>query len=119
MHGLPKGFTGDFFVGQSLEMCCFNENQMYLHFGNDISIVVESSFLHRGEAESEDRIVEIPLLSSGNLLRLLGKQVKAVSTSDDGTLCLDFDNGDAFMCFDDQPTYESYQIHNGESVIYV
>jgi hypothetical protein len=47
MYGLPKDFDGGFLVGRTLEMVCFSENQMALHFGAEISITIESAFSYR------------------------------------------------------------------------
>jgi hypothetical protein len=40
MYGLPKNFSPARLVGRILEMICFNENQLYLHFDEKLAVMV-------------------------------------------------------------------------------
>jgi hypothetical protein len=119
MYGLPEDFDGAFFVGRSLELVCFSENQVSLRFGGDISITIESSFSHQQDSsESSGQVVNVPV-SESDLMQLLGQSVAEVSASRDGTLVLTFTNGHVFKCFDDSRQFESYHIKRGAIEIHV
>ena len=79
MHGLPADFDGGMLRGRALEQICFNQNQVALHFDNDVGIVIESSFLHQTEDRlSTQRAVHVPV-STSDLMGLLGSSVTAAS----------------------------------------
>lgn len=119
MYGLPENFDASFFVGRTLEMICFNANQIYLHFDDEITITIEGSFSHQHARSSVNpRVVSVPAEQS-DLMRLLEHKVVSVSADPDGTLTLDFDDGQIFTCYDQTPSYESYQIKHGDEVIIV
>jgi hypothetical protein len=118
MYGLPEDFDGRFLVGKRVELVCFSENQVVLNFDADISIVVESSFSFRSKPNVNERTSDVPVMES-NLMELLGHKVFAVTVIGQRTLCVSFDNGSIFKCYDDTTQYESYKIRNGESVIIV
>ena len=119
MYGLPEDFDGAFFVGRTLELVCFSENQVSLHFGGDISITIESSFSHQKDSsESSGQVVNVPA-SESDLMQLLDQSVTEVSASRDGTLVLTFTNGHVFKCFDDSHQFESYHIKRGAIEIHV
>jgi len=44
MYGLPEDFDGTFLQGRELEQVCFSRNQVYLHFGDQVEIMIEGSF---------------------------------------------------------------------------
>jgi len=119
MYGLPSDFDAKFLVGRTLEQICFNQNQIALHFDDDLSIVVESAFSHGGSLTPSDaRIVEVPVKHS-NLMQLLGLSVSEASGDEDGSLTLVFDNGHTFRCFDTSREYESYKIQHRATEIIV
>ena len=118
MYGLPKEFDGKFLVGRTLEMVCFNQNQVYLHFDAKVTITVESAFSHQGARGEAIRLIELPVEVS-DLMVLLESSVSDVEGSKDGTLSLFFDNGHILRIYDDSPQYESYKIENGDAVIIV
>jgi hypothetical protein len=57
-------------------------------------------------------------LSAASLLGLLGSSVVSVQGVPDGTLTLEFSNGDFVRVFDHEG-YEAYQIFDGNQTIYV
>lgn len=110
MYGLPSDFDAKFLFERTLEQICFNQNQIALHFDDNISIIVESAFSHDGnQPPSETRVIEVPV-SHSDLMQLVGFSVSDASGDKDGTLTLVFDNGHVFRCFDTSPKYESYKI---------
>lgn len=116
MYRLPVDFDGSFFIGRKLEMICANANQIYLHFGQQITITVESSLTYqRGDATVT---IGVPL-SNCDIVALLEHSITQVSPMKDGTLTLMFDNGDVLKCLDDRPNYESYRIRNGDKEVIV
>lgn len=118
MYGLPEDFTGTFLVGRVLEQICFSQNQICLHFDSNVSITIESAFSHDYGREAHSTIIYIPALQS-DLMQFLGFSISEVFGKKDGTLCLVFENGQTFKCFDTSPQFESYHIKHGERVIIV
>lgn len=118
MHGLPEDFDAAFFVGRTLELVCFSENQVTLHFDGDLSLTIESSFSYKKASESSGQVVRIPP-SESQLMQLIGISVAEVSSSRGGTLVLTFSNEHVFRCFDDSTQFESYHIKRGTIEIHV
>ena len=113
MYRLPKDFDGSFLVGRTLEMVCFNQNQVYLHFDAKITITIESSF-----SSQNDQIISVPVRES-NLMKLLELTVSEVQGEEDGTLLLTFSNGEMLKIYDTSQQYESYRITYKDNVIIV
>ena len=115
MYGLPDDFDGSVFVGRELEEVSFTVNTVHLAFEGEMSITITSRFfLQLGG----DRVEQAVPVKSSSLMALLGRSVRLVNASPDGTLRLQFDSGDAVTCVDDSKMYESYQIHlNGREII--
>lgn len=107
MYGLPKDFDGSFLVGRTLEMVCFSQNQVYLHFDDDIIITVE-----RALSYNTAQVVDVPVQDS-SLMGLVGSAVSVVQGGTDGTLSLPFDNGQTVKVYDTSKQYESYSISYG------
>lgn len=119
MYGLPENFDGSFLLGRTLEMICFNANQIYLHFDGQVTITIEGTFSHqRAQSGSNTQVLSIPV-SESDLRQLLEHKVSAISADKDGTLSLVFDDGQTLTCYDQLPNYESYQISQGDNVIIV
>lgn len=118
MYGLPQNFDGRFLEGSALELICFAQFQIYLHFDNKVSIRIESALLHEEQEGSRRRYSEMPVLES-NLMVLLGRYVVSASGNEAGTLTLQFDNGHKLHCLDDSKQYESYTITYSEGEIIV
>ncbi|MEK7448081.1 MAG: DUF6188 family protein [Planctomycetota bacterium] len=118
MYGLPADFDSSFFIGHTLELVCFSENQMSLHFDEHISITIEGSFSYIKDKKDKVSVVEIPVTNS-DVMMLTGKTIKESVGKRDGTLTLTFNNGHKFICYDDTPNYESYKIQNSDKEIIV
>ena len=118
MYGLPPNFDTSVFVGKTLQMICFNANQIYLHFASDLVLTIEGKFLHKkGAADQLAQALAVPITTS-DLMLLLERSVSIASGSEDGTLTLVFDNRHILKCFDDRQ-YESYRIKNGDEEIII
>ncbi len=110
MYDLPKGLSLDFLSGRELELLCFGPYTVALHFEEGIQIQVEGSFEHIiAEQDAKPVLSSFPL-SGSRLMRLLTKRVTRISTRPDGTLMLDFENGDALVIEGNVGPYESYNI---------
>ena len=119
MYGLPKDFDATFLVGLTLEMICFNINQVYLHFSDHVMITIEGDFLYQvSPSDNASRTTSPPILKS-NLMQLLEHSVSKASGDKDGTLTMVFDNGQIIKLLDTLPNYESYKFKHGERTIIV
>jgi hypothetical protein len=118
MYKLPVGFDGNFLVGKRLEMVCFSAHQVFLHFGSEILITIESDFSLRPMSEPGVGRVKLPVVQS-DLMKLLEHAVAQAMGDSSGTLTIEFDDGHLLACFDTSEQYESYSIKNGEQVIIV
>jgi hypothetical protein len=118
MYGLPKDFDASFLVGLTLEMVCFNINQVYLHFSDHVMITIEGDLVHQ-ISPSDDTSNISPPIHESNLMQLLEHSVSNAFGDDEGTLTMVFDNGQTLKCLDTSPNYESYQIKHGEHIIIV
>jgi hypothetical protein len=113
MFGLPRDFDGTFLVGRTLDLVCFAQFQMYLHFGKDVIITVESAYSFQN-----DNLVVVPVKQS-DLMGLIGATVSQVTGSSDGTLTLRFGDGRLLRIYDTSQEYESYSISYGDKVIVI
>jgi uncharacterized protein DUF6188 len=112
MYGLPKDFDGGVFVGRTLEMICFAQYRLYLHFERGLTVSIESSF-----STTPDRIIDVPVVES-DLMRLIGSVVVAATGDDLGTLTLAFYGGDKLRVYDSSKAYESYTIsYDGKELV--
>lgn len=68
MYGLPSDFNPDIFIGCTLEMICYSQTDLYLHFGESIMITIGSHIEFDGE------IYETPIKAI-NILGLIGNKV--------------------------------------------
>jgi hypothetical protein len=119
MYGLPQDFDGLFFVGRELEIVSYTADSIFSGFGNDISVTTESSYECRLVGDEEYVETQQPPVAFSRLMQLVGCKVASVGAEQQGTLTLHFDEGHAFRCFDDQPSYESYRIAHGKEEIFV
>jgi hypothetical protein len=110
LHRLP--------IGRTLEMICFNQNQINFHFDEKLTIQVGTSLRYQQQLTQEPEIIEVPALQS-SLMQLLGHSTIKAIGDNTGTLTLEFEDGQILECLDDTPLYESYQIVQGDFRIIV
>ena len=112
MYGLPKNFDGSFLKGRVLELVCFSQNNLTLHFGAKIKIRIESAFAYKTEL-----VIDVPTNES-NLMELLGASVLSAHGDENGTLTLLFTDRQTLKVYDTSKQYESYVItYEGTEII--
>jgi Family of unknown function (DUF6188) len=116
MYGLPEGFNAARLMGRTLQLLCFSENQLFLHFDEMVSIEVEGEISYEDLCGNGPELLQVPMLES-DLMKLLGRSIVKASANKQGILTLEFDNGHILSCLD-TPEYESYKIRfNDEEII--
>jgi hypothetical protein len=118
MYGLPKDFDTSFLLGKRLELVCFSENTVNLHFDEGLLFTIESGYIYEvPKLGSVDEVLEIPVRSS-NIMRILGVAIVDALARSDGTLVVTFENGNKLTLFDPNAQYESYRIdYNNLTII--
>lgn len=112
MHGLPPDFDPGVLVGQTLEMICFAQADVYFHLGDKIIITVGSHLEYKGV------IHEIPLKEAA-FIEFIGSSVVKASTTNYGDLNLQFDNRGSLSILNSESHFESYSIKLGNRTVYV
>jgi hypothetical protein len=120
MYPIPDDFDISIFTSRTLEMVCFAQFSVTLHFNDNLFLTVEGKFEHQRAMGQLSGPVAMnsPMFESG-LRSLLGRNVSKTDALDDGTLQLTFVTGDILNIFGDNGPYESYHIHSGKRVITV
>src|SRR5258708_11362733 len=113
MYGLPKDFDGASLVGRSLQQICFGQYEISLRFDENLMIQVESSLRYQDRSALAPETIELPALQS-NLMQLLGHSIAKASGDKQGTLTLEFEDGQILQCLEESSPYESYQIIQGD-----
>ena len=109
MYGIPEDLNISELVGQPLDLISFSANTVHFVFGNEISITVESSYSYKigeGDVVKQEKI---PIKSS-SLMNLVGSYIKSVNIKNSNELLLKFDKNSFLLIYDDNETYESFQI---------
>ena len=130
MYGLKPDVDLSFFVGKDLTQVAVGAFDVQFHFSgpmpasldiaqDTVSLAVQNQIEHssKGIVNEWDGDENMPL-SAASLLGLLGSSVVSVQGDPDGTLTLEFSNGDVVTVFDCEH-YEAYQICHGDQRIYV
>ncbi|HEY3910081.1 MAG TPA: hypothetical protein VGM07_09335 [Stellaceae bacterium] len=102
---------------KQLTMCCFAEYSVYLHFGDGTIVTVESAFEHVISGKRPHKY-SFPINDS-KLMRLIAQRVEVLYAQSDGTLCLQFSNGDMLIIKGENGPYEAYHIQYARSQITV
>jgi hypothetical protein len=113
MHKLPDNFDPECFLTHTLEMICCNQNQVYFHFSDRLSLCAEIAF----EFFMDAGTIAVPL-DEVVVLRMLGSTVTEVYVDNFSDLTLVFDQKKRLR-FTSAPQYESYRIKNGSHEIIV
>lgn len=109
MHGLSKSLDLAIFVGRELQTVSFYPYTIHFGFDAELSINLESSYLHQVAADGPEDRIDVPP-SESTLMQLAGKVVERAEREGEGTLVLRFTEGHVLKLFDDTKWYESYQI---------
>ena len=112
MYGLPEDFDASSWVGKSLELVCFAKYTVSFHFSGNLRVTVESNFSYQKSGTySTPKPVHLPVVQSP-LMELIGHNISGVANEGDGTLRIEFDNGEILRCYDPPGPYESYNIED-------
>jgi len=110
MHSPPPEDVIAKLVGATVELVSFAQYVLHLSFedGSRLSVVGPYRF------DTADRLPERPMPESptrgSSLARVLGASVLAAAAEADGTLQLDFSNGDRLRVYAIEPGYEAYTL---------
>lgn len=119
MYDLPEGTTLEFLKGQELELLCFGPYTVTLHFDGGVQLQIEGSFTHATtEHHTSPEVSHFPL-SSSQLMRLLRQQVSEVRAKQNGTLTLEFGNGDTLVIDGNVGPFESYNLNYPNGLLVV
>jgi hypothetical protein len=109
MYKFPEDFNINVFLGQTLEMICFNANQIYLHFCDEKSVCIECDFEYfKSDYQIYADLINIPVFTS-DLMQLLECKITAVSIEDEAILNFKFDNNQRLRLLPDKQ-YEGFKI---------
>jgi hypothetical protein len=88
---------------------------------SDTGISVEISYTHRHNDEEDEwsPATFMPLSSSCSVLLLIGASIVSVKGDPDGTLEIEFSNGDSLTFYDETTMYEAYHIWHGSDPLIV
>jgi len=97
-------------VGKTVELISFGQYVLHLSLdsGDTFSIACPFRF-DSSDHLQESSIQEFPLQAS-NIPRVLGAVVQAADAEADGTLRLDFANGDTLIAYANETGYEAYTL---------
>jgi hypothetical protein len=118
MYGLPKHVDLRFLIGKELLSISVAPNEVILRFDDYLTINITSECNYQPSVGEIIRIENYPA-SASLICRLLCSSITEVKGEEDGTLVLQFSNGDTLTIFDDSKQYESYQIKHGDKLIIV
>ncbi|MEM6748879.1 MAG: hypothetical protein AAGA57_09340 [Planctomycetota bacterium] len=107
-----------FFVGEELTGLLFGRHHLIFHFGDDVSIGIESEIEVRVGNAPGVRFLDL-IDSSQHLVKLLALKIIYAKHEMPYTLALTFENSVTVRVFGDVYGYESYQINFGDNVIVV
>ena len=126
MYGLKADVDLSFFMGTDLVQLAVGPGDVQFNFSGPVlslgvqsvvSVAVQSRIEHssKGIVQEWGGDEHMPL-SAASLLGLIGSSVVSVRGDPDGTLTLEFSNGDVVRVFDTEG-YEAYQIcYEGVSI---
>jgi len=119
MYPPPPKETIRQLLESELDTVCYCRYMVHLTFENGSRLSLEGPFrfAQRGELSTAP-VNEFPLCEP-KLTRVLGCKVIEINCDTDGTLDLEFSNGDALIVYANDPAYEAYtlQIDGKEYVV--
>ncbi len=109
MYGLNKNIDLSFLIDRQLEQVAIGLYQVQLRFDQDASISLECQFDHISNGESLITSKNLPS-SASSFLQLIGSKIVRVENHGNGNIEIIFSDQSVVKVFDDQKSYESYQI---------
>ncbi len=127
MYGLSPDIDLTFLRGMELAKVCVSPVQVQFHFrqlgttNSDTGISAEIGYTHRHNGEEDEWSFErhMPISASCSVLLLIGAFVVGVKGESDGTLEIEFSNGDSLTFLDETTMYEAYHIWHGNDPLIV
>jgi len=117
MHGLKGNINLSFLRDREVIQVAIGINQVIFAFDDDVTLSVEGEFEYTAGLGSEQWRPGA-VHAAARTVGLLGSKVREVQGQTDGTLELDFSNGDRLVLRDVSKEYESYQIaRRGETIV--
>lgn len=118
MYRLQSDPKIDVLKGETLIQVCFGENDLILNFSGDISIGTYSCIGIALDEQPARRYEDFSAIS-GDLLKLLSKEVASVSWTKEGTISITFSSGGVVEFYDDSQQFESYTITKPNGLVVV
>ncbi len=118
MYKLPPDMPLAFLEGRKLLQVCIGLHDLILNLDGDIAITVCSSIGYSATCDEVAHYVDFRQ-SAKLLCMLLDESILAARNEGDGSLALEFTNGNILYIYDDSATYESYTIKHGDQLIVV
>jgi len=118
MYGLQSETDLSFLLEKELEQIAIGRHQAILRLDGGVEISIESDLEHRLPSGKGMLYSDVAAAASA-LASLLNSTIKSYSIEPPGNLKMFFSNGDALVIYDSNPSYESYQVRNGEQLIVV
>ena len=118
MFGLPADINLSFFCGRKLQSIGLASISTIFHFDNQLTVTAESPI---GVMLPEERLEvyeDVKDIAPKSVL-FLGKTIKQVEGTIDGTLTLTFEDGSCLEFYDDNKQFEAYIINYGDKRIVV
>lgn len=103
MYGLPVDTDLSFFHGAMLSQLCVGENEVIMHFGDSLSVLIASTI--DVERDDDQRELDDPRSQARSLLDLLGQSVSSASVLPGGTTQLIWSDGTALRMRDSWSEY--------------
>jgi hypothetical protein len=95
---------------QVLEIVCFAQYTMALHFDRSCHLQILAPFRHASASQLSDAPSSGFPLSNSSLMRCVGSAVRKAVCDADGALSIDFTNGDALIVDVNESPYETYTL---------
>lgn len=118
MYGLKTDVDLSFLKNRTLDRICMGVFQLKLDLEPGVVLDVQGAVKFMDSVGNESRfdyaVGAVALMHS-----LITQAVMTVRWKEDGTLCLEFENGERLTLLDERKMYEAYQIYYGDQVIVV
>ena len=118
MYGLPKDADLSFLIGEWPTQICAGEAQIIIRFGDGKRISIQS-LVHMYNSEDMRFEIDEYKTSAGPILELLGKKIISFEIVTPKELVLKFEDQYRLHIFDDSDQYESFELHDKDTEIYV
>ncbi|MDE1901669.1 MAG: hypothetical protein KGI37_08510 [Alphaproteobacteria bacterium] len=108
MYSFPKDVDLSLLNGSTLEMICFNINQISLHFEKRASVIVESSLRYTQPGKTAQMLS--PPVRQADIMQLIGRRIEHAASTATNSLLLSFGDAGQIECVASPDGYESYHL---------